>query len=240
MRTHNNKILFFILFFILAASGFSMDQLVERAMDKMENTPENAFAYTITKKTKEENTIERFNPSKPEGERWTLIKKNGDPPTEKDIEEYEKKKLEEKKAAEKREENNNNSNSQMSLRNMIDEKTVTLVKTSENYRTYSFQASADNNGISENMAKGLEGTFQVNKEKKYISSITLNNTEKLSPVFGVSIDSFFMQMEFSPLSRNGLIVLRKSIFRMQGKAFLVKNIDTDTTSTYSNYQFIGN
>jgi len=93
MNTKQTTTIIVLLFLVSAASGFAQqnnDELKQRVLAQAQSASADDYAFTRTVrsdetslggKTEKKVRVEKFDPSKPAGERWTLVSVDGAPPS---------------------------------------------------------------------------------------------------------------------------------------------------------------
>ena len=191
-------------------------------MDEMD-TGENWF-FTTTINTDEETLVSRNDPSKKEGARRELISVNGEPPTSERLKKYEKKEA-------KRLEDRENDDSRSKFSEMVDFSTLALVEVTNGQALLSFTPMLD--GLEKESDK-FNGSLQMNADTHLIEELSLANTEKLSPAFSVSLNTFNMNFSFLPV--DGEVLLSRMKTSIEGKAGFLKKFKKSTEITFSDYR----
>ncbi len=187
------------------------------------DTGENWF-FTVTIHTDEETLVSKNDPSKKEGARRELISVNGEPPTSKRLEKFEKREAE-------RLEDSDKDDSRSQFSEMVDFSTLALVEVTNGQALLSFTPVLD--GLEKESDK-LNGSLRINADTHLIEELSLVNTAKLSPAFSVSLKTFNMIFSFFPV--DGEVLLSQMKTSIEGKAGFLKKFKESTEITFSDYQ----
>ena len=154
-----------------------LKQKISQAIDKFEQTRRESWAYQITRYENEEgevtSSIEQYTPVNKEGERWTLIRINGEQPTDKQNKTFREKK---QKNREKQKEGANYS---VALREIINQDTLKL---SLKIVIISKRALSYLDKLGEDAKDKLQGELSYNKQLNFIESMTITNSAAFSPM----------------------------------------------------------
>jgi hypothetical protein len=114
---------------------------------------------------------------------------------------------------------------------MVDTDTLELIESSEAYTTFSFvprvKAMADDRDR-------LRGTLVLNTHSGQIEKLEIQNTEKLSPVFSVTVDTYRLALFFQQEQGENLLMKLESL--AVGKAVFVKRFDSQVEVAFSDYR----
>jgi hypothetical protein len=184
------------------------------------------WGFTQTTTARKGSLIEQFNPSRPESKRWTLLQKDGRPPTEKEATEY----------AEKQTRRSSNDTAP-DVTKQLNLSTAELVAEDEARIIYRFHLNpGDKNDTT---APFLVATFQFHKPTKTIDRIELGNTEPFSPMLVVKIQEARTIIQYTLPTADRPSLLEHITMRVRGRAMLLKSLDEDMTISYSDYHYEG-
>ena len=207
-----------------------MQQQVSAAILAFETTSRKDWAFDVTRYEDEEGDItrseERFQPNKDVTKQWTLLKLNGEVPTDKQAKKFQKNKAEQlaKKSS---------GSINIKLRDMIPINTLNFVFEDEVKAMADFNVHLERLG--EKASKQLTGQLTYNKQERFIESIVITNTAPFSPVFSAKITDFEMNIHFQKIAQ-AILPLKNSL-AMKGRFAVFTQIDETSTDTYSNYRF---
>lgn len=179
------------------------------------------WSYTRTTRDEDGTRIERHDATKPAGARWTLVSVNGKAPTAKAQESFRR----EKAALEKRDRGDDSD---------VDAASIRLVSETPQRVTFSFRPKAGA-GLEGKMARHVAGTLVVNRQGGWAERFELQSTDALAPVPGVKISAFRLTMTFQRLGATEDVVPLSIELSMRGRAFLVKSLDQERSTRYSDF-----
>ncbi|WP_438482846.1 hypothetical protein [Oleiharenicola lentus] len=166
------------------------------------------MAFTITTERGEAVSVERYDPSKPLVERWTLLRHNGQTPSEKDLAKYAK-----LKAA------NPSPVSQASFQKSdIAVPSLKLIR--EDAERADLEGTfRETSTDSDKMLGHLRLMITVTKKFPYVEKYSLTLIEPYSPILGVKMNQLNAQMEFSPPTKDLPSLPRTFVSDFTGKIF---------------------
>lgn len=196
---------------------------IEHAIVKVENTHKEHWSYTIFRFEDEEgditSSIEQYSPQA--GEKWLLKQVNGQEPTQKQIRSFAKKKQGE--------------NLQLSLRQLINQESLSLVSTDDKHIIMAFNVNWKKLG--EDSVGKLQGKLKYQKENQFIEEISIWNNEEFSPMFTAEITD--LALTFSFLHINGAVLSKQYEMKMKGSFAYFTEIDEISLDRFSDYLYQG-
>lgn len=207
----------------------SLKEKISHAITKSEQTKRSLWAYTVYRFEDEEgdisSSIEAHAPlsSSP----WTLLKVNGQAPTDKQIEHFIDKK---QKSHVKKE-----SDIKLSLRELIHHESLSLTSIDENYIIMEFNVYWEKLGYDSNGK--LQGKLYYQQQNEFIEKIVIWNNDEFSPLFTASINE--LQVTFSFLHINGAVLPKQTEMKMKGSFAYITEINETSIDKYSDYIFQG-
>lgn len=198
--------------------------LAVRALDAMDRYDQTEWSYTKSTSSKDGRRVERHDASQPDGDRWSLVTIDGRAPTSREIREYQREK---KKESEERKKRAND-------RQEIDRSTLRLISETAESATFRFHPRTSR-WIDESTARAVAGTLVVRKEDEWVERLELRVDEEIRPFPGVTVSEFELSLQFSRDAESGEIVPSTIQSRIRGRAFLVKSLDDDRTTHYSEF-----
>lgn len=210
----------------------SLSYAVSNAITKFEQTPRNDWAYKVTRYENEEgditSSIETYSPHNDELKRWSLLMKNGEQPTKRQIRVFREDKLEQVGKKTKQ--------MSMKLRQLIDTEKLQLVAESAAMIKASFPVKIPKLG--DDATEKLVGTLTYNKQDKFIERIEIANTQSFSPMFSAKITDFTLTMTFLKIEE--AILPLENQLSMQGTFAIFTTIEEESLDTFSDYRYVGN
>lgn len=221
---------------LLANTSHAVDpDIVEKAWNATFGNPSaEDWAYTETTVANGREKIGRFDPRRPEGERWHLISIGGRPPTEKERkEDAEKRKADRERPNSGRPDGKSNGSD-----SMIQPESLSLVEETAAHIIYRFKPVAnDEDGAK--FFEYIDATLKIVKDGPYVASVDMRSVKPFKPGLGARIDTFVTALSFKPVAANGAILIHTAKFRMLGRVWVVKKIDEQVDVSYTDYEFVG-
>ncbi|MFA6958947.1 MAG: hypothetical protein WC538_24000 [Thermoanaerobaculia bacterium] len=218
-----------------AAPATTLPPVVERALETMERSDQEGYAYRMSKTEAASTEVAIFDPAKPEGQTWRLLQKDGKTPTAKEMEEFRKERAErEKKRVEQKKESKSKGKGDKELREMIAPESVQLISETAERATYRFKMRADDEDAKK-FADAVRGTLVIAKAAPHVESLDLASTGEIKPMTGVKIAEFHLALTFLPPDAYGQALPASVHSVVRGRAMLVKKLDQDATITFSDY-----
>ena len=211
--------------------------LLKTAAKAMDSDYRETWAFTETFDDSESQTIGRYDPSHPIGERWTLIAIDGREPTADEIDDYLSGKTNDSKAQERDEVSDENGNDD-DISQTVRPDSLTLLEETEAYWLLSFVPAAEDDD-DEGLLENLDGTLKIIKDGNYIEFLHMQATKPFKPRFGVKIKEFLTRLQFGPAAEDGPIVPLSMEVKLKVRAFVLANINESITTTYSDYEYVG-
>ncbi|MGB0936675.1 MAG: hypothetical protein ACPGTQ_04410 [Colwellia sp.] len=203
---------------------------IKQAIEDISESSRKHWQVTIAHYENEEgdisSRIEQYSPSKKSEELWTLLRQNGNAPTDK-----QRKAFTEMKNQETRVKKDKKSFT-LSLKKLV--KTDTLSKVSENDKEIVLAFNVEIEKLGDDARGKLFGTLYYNKEHGFIERISIVNKEEFSPLFSASIESFSLNFYFTKIGN--AILPSKQEMAMTGTFAYFSEIDEVSTVTYSGYK----
>jgi hypothetical protein len=213
----------------------SLKEKVNSAILKFEKTERKLWSYDVSRYEDEEgdisSSIEQHSPQ--ETEPWSLKQINGQLPTKKQIKSFAKKKLNQEKKQSKPAKQGENI--QLPLRELINEKSLSLVSIDEKYIVMAFNVYFNKLGKDSNGK--LQGKLVYQKEKKFIEKITIWNNTEFSPMFTANITD--LSLTFTFLNINGSVLVKQNEMKMKGSFAYFTEINETSLDNFSGYLYQG-
>jgi hypothetical protein len=169
------RLRFIALFLCLASAVFAAAPAeVVDALKRFQPEPPAGWSFTQTTEGQGESLVERCEAKKPAFDRWTLIAKNGHPPTEAELREYAEIRSRRSRAG-----------TAPKVTDQIDVTSIELVQRDAERVTY--RARLVPGESRDTTAEYLRVTFVFHEPTATIESLELSNTEPFSPTLGVRI-----------------------------------------------------
>jgi hypothetical protein len=202
---------------------------VEHAIVKVEQTKRSHWSYTLSRFENEEgdisSSIEEYLPQLPQP--WNLKQINTEPPTKKEIKSYIKKKKKQKVESD--------SNIKLTLRELINNESLSIKSIDENYIVMEFNVSWKKLGPDSNGK--LKGKLFYEKQNKFIERIVIWNVADFSPLFTAEINELAVTFTFVHI--NGSVLPKQNEMIMKGSFAYFTEINETSVDTYSDYFYQG-
>lgn len=192
------------------------------ALEKFRSDPPRGWSYTQTTSSSDKSTVERYDATKPEFNRWSLAAKDGRSPTPAEIADY----------AEVRSRRSRAGTAPSLVEQLVLEAGETVSETAEHI---TFRCPLRPGESRDQTALHLRATLVVHKPTRCIESIELANVEPFKPTLGVKIATLRTLMTYSRPTAERPSLPQKVATQVRGTAFLFKSLDSDMTVTYSEY-----
>ncbi len=192
------------------------------ALKKFRTDAPKGWSYTQNTTAEGKSLEERFDATRPDFERWTILKKDGRAPTDDEQRDYR-----EKLTRRSRGGNAPSFTDQFDLASL-----ETIADTTER-GTYRCRLKRGESG--DTTADFLRVTLSLHKPSGTIESLEIASIGEFSPTFGVKIADMKTTMTFSFASDTTPSLPQKVTTRLRGRAFWIKSLDADMTVNYSDY-----
>ena len=191
------------------------------------------WAFTVTSSGSDGDRVGRFDPRRPQDERWTLLMIDGRPPTDKESAEYAK--------------NNHHfgdgdgdgDNGDDSAIDMVEPGTLRLVEETDDYWLLSFVPTDDDDDddFGRKVLESMQGTVKIIKDGEYLAYIDIHNEKPIRPKLGVKMKKFLMHMSFGPIADNGPVVMRSMDFAIKLSAFVLVRVNEAESLAFSDFEY---
>jgi hypothetical protein len=219
--------LFLATFFLLlslsaSAPAATLPPELARALDAFQTEGAKNWAFTQTTASASKSMVERYDPAKPEFSRWKLLAKDGRPPTDDELTQYNRMLGQRTRTQ-----------TAPNVKEQIRRDTCEALGVENGLARYRFQLKpgADDDKSAEHMAV----TFSLHQASGVITEVELASVRPFSPVFAVKIDEARTTLRYTVPDDARPSLLKDIAVRVRGRAMLFKSLDEDMTVTYSDY-----
>ena len=181
------------------------------------------WAYTLKTERDGRQTVERYDPTRPSTEQWTLLLSNGRPPTEEELAKYFKYKAGQSPGAMQ-------SNFQKSD---IEPGSITLVSEDAGRAEFTC-AFREQSTHADKMLGHLGLHLTVCKQPAYVEKFTLELREPYSPVLWVKMRELVVEMGYAPPADGRPSLPSRSSSHFVGRIFLIR-MEENLRFTYSDF-----
>lgn len=189
---------------------------------------EGARSWAFTQKTEGAGRAqtERFDPRKPEFQRWTLLEKDGRAPTEQEVRDY--------NALLTR---RSRGETAPNVKDQLDDTTAEKLSDDGERARWRFRLKTTDKD--DTSAPHMHATFVLHRPTATIERVELANFEPFKPVFGISIEEARTVIDYSLPDEHRPTLLKAISVRLRGRTWWIKALNQDMTVTYSDFEFAG-
>jgi len=195
---------------------------LDAALQAFRSDPPKGWSYTQTTAATGESTVERYDATKIEFERWSLLQKNGRAPVVAELKDY----------AEARSRRSRTGTAPKLIEQLRLE-TIETVNDTPERATYRCRLRPGESG--DKTAAFLRATLVLHKPTGTIESVELASVAAFSPTLGVKIEELHTLMSYSLPSGETPSLPQRVLTRVRGTAFWIKSLDAEMTVTYSDF-----
>jgi hypothetical protein len=116
-------------------------------------------------------------------------------------------------------------------RYLVDSETLEFVEETDGYVEYSYVPRVK---TMEDSRDSLHGTLLLNTQTGQIKKLEIQNTEELSPLFSVTVDTYSLAFSFQQAQGENLLHRLES--HAVGKAGFLKSFDSQVEVVFSDYR----
>ncbi|MDO8545310.1 MAG: hypothetical protein Q7S40_33125 [Opitutaceae bacterium] len=213
-----------VVFFcaIAAIAHAAAPEPLQAAIAAFRPDPPRGWSYTQTTIAEGKSTVEHYDATKPEFDRWSLVQKDARAPTADETKTY----------AEMRSRRSRGGTAPK-LTDQIDVAAAELVSDAAEQLTYRCRLKPGDAG--DKTAAFLRATIVVHKPTRTILTLELASTAEFSPTFGVNIATMNTLMAYTPPADERPAFPRRVATHVRGRAFWFKSLDADMSVTYTDY-----
>jgi hypothetical protein len=223
----NARLTLVLLCLSIAANAFAaedFDQLFRHAVEAVDFEFHKSWAYTETHVDSEHVWVGRFDPRRPEDQRWQLLTVNDRTPTEEEMEEYQEERA-----------GNNSDDGEDSVEAMVKPDSVRLIEETAEYWLLGFDPGEDDHEVVEN----LEATIRISKAGSYLEFIDLRSRSPIKPAVGIKIAKLITRLTFGPAADGGPVVPLSTQVEVKGRAYLFISFDEQELFRNSDFEYVG-
>jgi hypothetical protein len=215
--------LILLLLLLAAVARGALPPPLAAALDNFRPDPPRGWSYTQTTSAQGESTVERYDATKPEFDRWSLVQKNGRVPTADETQTYNEIRSRHSRGG-----------TAPKITDQIDVTSVEPAGDTAERATYRARLRPGESG--DRTAPALRVTIVVHKPTSTIESIELASAAEFSPTFAVKIAEMKTALTYRPPAGEAPAFPVAVTTHVRGRAFWFKSLDADMTVTYSNYE----
>ena len=197
--------------------------LFDSAAEAIDWNIEDEWAFTETRHQGDVKWVARFDPRRPEGERWEVLSVDGRAPSDAEIRDFREQK-----------EKSNTSDSSDRIE-IVGVETLELVEETDRAWRLRFVPDEDEVEFVEN----VDAIATIVKDGPYVESIDMRNHSDIKPGFGTTIRTFIVHMEFGPAVADGPIVPKRMQVQVSGRTLLFIGFGETELIEYSHFEYAG-
>ncbi len=198
---------------------------VQAVIDLHADDQKQQWAYTRETRDEEGHYVERFDPTLPRDQQWTLIEFEGKTPTKKALRRYQK---------HYEELFDRESPTRFDLESMLDPATMRLAQETDELLTYTFQPLAEDEEDAEFVAY-LIGTVIISKTTNDVVSLGMRNKEEFSPMAMVKIKELSLNLTFERFVNTGPNFISRASSNTSGRLMGLKEISESEDVRYRDF-----
>lgn len=214
--------LILVLCLIFQAARAAVPAELAAALKAFRPDPPRGWSYTQTTSAEGKTTVERYDATQAEFERWTLRQQDGRAPTPDEAKRYR-----EIRSRWSR------SGTAPKITEQLELPTLELISDTAERATYRCRVQRGQAG--DETAGFLRATLVLHKPSQTIESIELGSTGEFSPTFGVKIAAMKTRLNYSLPTAEKPVMPQAVVTHVRGRAFWFKSLDAEMTVIYSNY-----
>jgi len=209
---------------IMRASPVPPD--LELALKRFQAEGAPGWAFVQTTESAGKNLVEHYNPAKPEFSRWTLLKKDGSPPSESETRDY-KDRLSRRTSG----------GTAPNVKDQLDLASCAVVSDTDDRAIYHFPLKPGGND--DHSAAHMAAVFTLHKPTNTIERVELASFEPFSPVFAIKIAEAKTTLNYSLPVGERPSLLQQITVHIRGRAMWVKSLDQDMVVAFSDHEYVG-
>lgn len=202
--------------------GAPVPSELEAALRSFRSDPPAGWSFTQTTVAEGRSTVERCDAARPEFNRWTLVRKDGQPPDTHEARVY----------AEGRS-RRSRTGTAPKLADQLNLASLETIADSAERATYRCRLRPGE--ASDRTSPHLRATLVLHKASGTIESVELGSVASFSPTLGVRITEMNTRMTYSLPAGDTPSLPQSVVTRVRGRAFWFKSLDAEMSVTYSDY-----
>jgi hypothetical protein len=193
-----------------------------KALDAFNTEGAQGWAFTQTTASTNRSLVERYDPSKPEFSRWSLLTKDGRAPTQEETTQYNRMLTQRTR-----------DHSAPNVKNQIRRETCEPLGVEDGRARFRFQLNPG--GEDDKSAEHMVVIFSLHQASGVIDRVELTSIRPFSPMFAVKIEQARTLITYTLPDQDRPSLLQEIAVSVRGRAMFFKSLDEDMTVTYSDY-----
>jgi hypothetical protein len=215
--------LWFCIALVTLARAGELPAYLTTALGRLGTEPPAGWACTLTTRRDGRISVERYDPSLPAGQQWTLQQTDGRPPTAQEADRYQRYRVT----------TNATAPHPVFQRGDIDVGSAQLVREDGREAEYRFRFRE---GLSDTLLAHLQLTLVVDKALAAALKCTLQLTAPYSPVIGLKVDLLDVMTDLQPPQTGRPQLPALMVSRFHGRFLYFKEIQETLVITYSDFE----
>jgi hypothetical protein len=205
----------------LTLNAAALPAYLEEALTRFAPEIPKDYAYTLTTQRGSDISVERFDPSQPIEQQWTLLERNHRPATTEENARYSSYRI------------TVAPNARATFkRGDIDLNSFRLISETATHAEYQARFRED---LVDPMLHHLELVLTVAKHPPGIERFVLQLTEPFSPIISVKMQELKVETVLSPPADHGPTLPKRTTSRFRGRLLLFKSIEEDVQTVYTGF-----
>ncbi len=215
-------LLCFPLVFVSLASALPSE--LQQALQRFRAEGTRGWSFTQTTVEGEQRLVERFDAAQYDFKRWSLLEKDGRPPTEEEIRHY-------KDMLTRRTKGDTAPN----VKDQIIPDSCEILSEDATSGRYRFQLKPGDEDDSS--AENMQVTFTLHRPSGTIQRVELASKGPFSPVLMVRIEEALTVIDYSLPEGDRPTLLQQVTLKLRGRAMWVRSLNQDMVISYSDYHY---
>ena len=227
-----------VLLMLLPPTAYAEDYatLFEDAVRKVTWQYPADWAYTETRQGSERVEVGRYDPSRPEDERWELVAIDGRAPSAEEAREYQEDRRGDRGFM-SGDDDDEDGEDDDSPTDFVAPDSLELLEESSTHWLLGFAPAGDDDD-DEKFLKKMDGTVRIAKDGGHLEYLDISNQKAVRPAIGVKISDFHTRFEFAPALAGGPVVPVAFRFRIKGRAYVAVGFDEMETVEFSEFETV--
>jgi hypothetical protein len=188
--------------------------------------PPKGWSYTQSTSEGDKSLVERYDATRPEFERWTILHKDGRKPTDDEQRDYKEKLTRRSRGG-----------TAPLLTDQLALDSLEVVADTAERGTY--RCKLKRGESADLTADFLRVTLVLHRPTRTVESLEIGSVSEFSPTFAVKIAAMKTVLSFSLPTANTPSLPQRITTHLRGRAFYFKSLDADMTVTYSDLEKVG-
>jgi len=203
-----------------SAQAADLPQELAEALDAFRADGPAGWSYVQTTESSSGSQVERYDASRPDFHRWSLLRKDGRTPTGDEIRAYQEGKTRRTSGLQP-----------PRIQDRLDLSSGERISSVDGAESWRFQMTPG--GADDLSAEAMAVTVSFDLPSNTVTRVEIASTTSFSPMIAVRIDESRTVMEYSLPKGDTPSLLQRITLHVRGRAFWFRSLDEDMTITYS-------